>query len=157
MEFDIEKFNKIKEKAEDFYKTIGEIYCPYLKEKIKFNAKGLEHIKFKARNKARSRNDQYMRFKLIHLAPEVIKLSHTVQGLNVIRNFELQKINSRWDRILKDVCYYEFVAVINKARVRVIIKQIDSGQNFFWSIIPFWRMNKELKKRMLHNGNPEID
>ena len=45
---DEQDFMAIKEKAEIFYKTIGEVYCPYFHEKISFNAKGLRHLKFKS-------------------------------------------------------------------------------------------------------------
>ena len=44
-----EQFNKLKLKSEEFYKSIGEVHCPYFKEKIIFNAKGLEHLKFKSK------------------------------------------------------------------------------------------------------------
>jgi len=45
-DIDLEKFDKAKKEAENLYKSIGEVYCPYFKEKISFNVKGLEHIKF---------------------------------------------------------------------------------------------------------------
>lgn len=152
-----EKTNKERAKAELYYKNIGEVFCPYFKEKIKFNAKGLEHVKFKGRRKARSLKDQYMRFRLISFAPEIIKKSHTLQGLSGVKHFEYEKTNSRWESVLKDVVYYEFIAVIKKIRIRVIVKQIDSGHKFFWSIIPFWKINRTNKKRILHNGYPETD
>jgi len=31
-------FESIKKNAETFYETIGDVYCPYLKEKIAFNS-----------------------------------------------------------------------------------------------------------------------
>jgi len=157
LEFTNKQFEDIKIKGEDFYKSITEIYCPYFKEKIIFNAKGLEHLKFKRREQARSEQDQYMRFKLIHLAPEVLKLSHTVQGILETKKFERIRIKSRTDTVLKPVNYFEFVAVIKRNRVRVIIKQIDDSQKFFWSIIPFWGMNTETMSRILHSGIPEED
>ena len=40
MDIDIEKFKKIKEEAEKFYKEIGEIYCPYFQETISLMRKG---------------------------------------------------------------------------------------------------------------------
>lgn len=89
------KFEKIKEEAERFYYLIKEIRCPYFKEAIKFNVKGLGHLKFKEWNKARIIEDQYRRFKLINLAPEVIKLSHTLQGFTGVNKLERRKINSR--------------------------------------------------------------
>lgn len=98
-----------------------------------------------------------MRLRLIPLAAEIIKKSHTLQGISEVKHFEYEKRSSRWENILKQVVYYEFIAVIKKTRIRIIIKQISGGQKFFWSLIPFWKMNKNNNKRVLHNGNPEID
>lgn len=151
------KFEKTKKEAEEYYKNIGEIYCPYFQNKVIFNARGLEHLKFKGREKARLITDQYMRLRLISLAPEITKKSHTLQGISETKHFEYEKRSSRWENILKQVIYYEFIAVIKKTRIKVIIKQVGDGPKFFWSLIPFWRMNKNNNKRMLHNGNPEID
>ena len=66
-------------------------------------------------------------------------------------------MNSRTDNLLKLVTYYEFIAVVKRNRVRIIIKQIDNGQKFFWSIVPFWGMNSEIISRILHDGVPEED
>ncbi len=55
------------------------------------------------------------------------------------------------------VSYYEFIAILKNVRVKVIVKQIDDNQKFFWSIIPFWGVNKETKRRKMHGGNPAED
>lgn len=157
MKFTAQEFKELKEKGEAFYKTLDEVYCPYLKEKVSFNAQGLEHLKFIQREKARREQDQYMRFKLIHLAPEVLRFSNTVQGILEVRKFEKIRINSRTDTVLKPVIYYEFIAVLKRNRVKIIVKQIDGGKSFFWSIIPFWRMDNHTKTRLLHEGIPEED
>ena len=157
LEFTNEQFEEIKTKGETFYKNIGEIYCPYFKEKISFNSKGLGHLKFKNIKKARPEKDQYMRLKLINLAPEVLKLSHTVQGIFETKKFERIRIHSRTDTVLKSVSYFEFISVIKRNRVRIVVKQIENGQKFFWSIIPFWGMNQETMTRILHEGEPEED
>ncbi len=154
---DLEKFTKEKEKAETFYKTLDKVHCPYLGEKINFNAKGLDHIKFKKWNRARVRDDQYMRLKLIRLAPEAIKKSNTVQGYSETKEFERKKINSRWENVLTAVSYYEFVAILGNVRVRVIVRNIEGGEKHFWSIIPFWKMDKKNRKRLLHYGKPNED
>ena len=150
-------FLKVKSEAEEFYKTIGDIYCPYFKEKIAFNTKGLKHLKFKSNRQARPGKDQYSRLKLICLAPEVLKRSHTLQGIWQIRRFEFQKTNSRWEQVMKDVMYYEFIAVIDNVRVKVIIKEVSGGEKHFWSVIPFWGVDKTTSKRILHSGNLEND
>jgi len=152
-----ENFYQIRIKGESFYKSIKEVYCPYFKEKISFSSQGLEHLKFKQRGKARPEQDQQMRFKLINLAPEVVRISASVQGIWETKRFEYIKTNSRWENILKDVTYYEFIAVIKRNRVKIVIKQIEDGKKIFWSIIPFWRMNKGTMKRIFHEGNPEED
>lgn len=157
LKFTDEQFKEIKEKGELSYKSLHEIYCPYFKEKVSFGASGLEHLSFKRHLKTRPEQDQYMRFKLLHLAPEVLRLSYTLQGVFEIRRFERIRIHSRTDTIMKPVRYYEFVAVIRKNRVKIIIKQIDDGKKFFWSIIPFWRMNLKTMDRILHDGSPEED
>lgn len=157
IQFTEEQLRVVKEKGENFYKSLDEVYCPYFKEKITFNAQGLEHLKFKQREKARDEQDQYMRFKLIQLAPEILKISGSVQGIWETKRFEHVKINKKWIKTLKNVTYYEFIAVIKRNRVKIILKQIDDGKKIFWSIIPFWNMNKETMTRILHEGNPEED
>ncbi len=157
IEFTAQQFKEVKEKGEELYKSLGEVFCPYLKEKVSFGAQGLEHLKFKRREKARLEKDQYMRFKLLHLAPEILKSSHTVQGLLETKRLERIRTNSRTDTVLKPVTYYEFIAVLKRNRVRIIVKQIENGQKFFWSIVPFWGMNIETMRRILHDGVPEED
>ena len=153
----IENFDEIVMEGEEIYKTFLSIRCPYLESEVHFNAQGLEHLKFKRRGQARSRHDQYMRFRLLKLAPDVLKLSRTVQGIWETKHFERVRVHSRTDTILKPVIYYEFIAILNRIRIKVVVKQIDNGEKFFWSIIPFWGMNKETKKRKMHGGNPEED
>lgn len=154
---DEQDFQKVKNDAESFYKTIGEVYCPYFEEKIVFNIKGLKHLKFKSDRQARPSKDQYSRLKLIDFAPEILKQSHTLQGVWQIKRFEVQKTNSRWEHVMKDVIYYEFIAVINNIRVKVIVKEVLGGEKHFWSVIPFWGIDKVTSKRILHTGDLEND
>ncbi len=91
-----EDFEEIKLNAENNYKSVVEVYCPYFKEKIVFNSEGLEHLKFKRHEKPRSEQEQHMRFKLLGLAPEVIRSSHTLQGLREIRKFERMRNIPFW-------------------------------------------------------------
>jgi hypothetical protein len=151
-------FDKVRQDADNMYAAVGCVPCPYFNsEMVAFNAKGIRHLKFKSDEKARSRRDQYARLKLLHLAPRVLKLSRTVQGIWRTRQFEMQKLHSRWERILKDVCFYEFVAVLDNVRVKVIVKEVAGGEKHFWSIIPFWKVHAETHKRVLHSGDPERD
>jgi len=150
-----EKLVELKEKAELEYKEIGSVFCPYFQEDVNFNAKGLEHIKFKGRNKARSHQDQYIRLRCLSLAPKIISLSHTLQGYQE-RNEMVNVKSGKWKYLMKSVNYFEFVAVLKEVRVRIIVRKVGSGEPDFWSIIPFWRMDK-FGNRLIHSGNPSED
>jgi hypothetical protein len=150
-------FEEVKATAEAFYAAVGPIHCPYFAEKVAFNTKGIKHLKFKSDEVARVREDQYSRLKLVQYAPEVLRLSRTVQGIWHTKRFEMQKTHSRWEKVLKDVFFYEFMAVIDTVRVKVIVKQVAGGEKHFWSVIPFWKINKETSRRVLHSGDPEND
>lgn len=154
---DEDDFVEVEKKAEEFYTSIPEVYCPYFSEKIAFNSAGFKHLKFKSDQVARSRSEQYARLKLLTLAPQVLSLSRTVQGISHTKHFERIRMHSRTDTILKPVSYYEFIAVLENVRVKVVVKQIDSGQKFFWSIIPFWKIDLMNSRRVLYSGNLEQD
>jgi len=150
-------FDKVRTDAEAFYVGIGATHCPYFDNDIAFNAKGLRHLKFISDRQARPHKDQYSRLKLINYAPKVLQLSRTVQGIWSVKRFENQKTNNRWERVIKNVVYYEFIAVLDSVRVKVIVKEVEGGEKHFWSIIPFWGIDKNTSKRILHSGDPEHD
>ncbi len=157
MNFD-ENLEKVKKEAEKLFENTKEVECPYFKEKVAFNAKGIRHIKFKAERLARERKDQFMRLKNVHLAPTVLRMSSTLQEIQKRRIFVKVKTNTRNEKILKEATYYGFISIVKdgafEKRVKVVVRQIDGGNKHFWSIIPFWKNNKELK---LHSGNLEED
>lgn len=153
--FTDEEFNKIKEEAEVAYKKIGKVFCPYLKQDVFLNTKGLDHLKLKRWNHARERSDQWVRLKLLHLVPEVIKNSHTLQGIDEGNKFERLKVNNRYEKKMAYVGYYEFISIIQKCRIRVVLKKIDTGPIYFWSIVPYWKQGEYRKK--MFEGDPETD
>lgn len=155
VEFTNKEFAELKFKVEEEYKRLGKVQCPYLECEVVFNAKGIEHLKMKRWNHARPKKDQYTRLKLLHLAPEILKKSHTLQGVDEGKKFERIKINSRWEEKLMDVSYYEFIGVIKNCRLRIIVKQVGSSKPFFWSIVPYWRQGAYRKK--MFEGDPESD
>ena len=157
MKIDVRDFEEVKAKGEELYKSFTETYCSYFKEKVLFNARGLEHLKFKSFKKTRTEKDQYMRFKLLHLVPEILRLSRTVQGIFETKKFEKVRIHGRTETVFKLVHFYEFIAVMERDRVKVIIKQIGEGEKFFWSLIPSWGMNQTTRTRLLYEGDPEQD
>lgn len=107
MNFSHDQFEKTKQEAEEFYKTIGSVHCPYFNEKVNFNTKGFERV----------------------------------------------KVDDKWIIAMKGVTHYEFIAVVEShqslIRLKVVIKQVDGGEKFFLSVIPFWKTNKITGERVL--------
>lgn len=157
MKNNIQDFGEVYQKGKEFYETIGKVFCPYFQSAISFNELGMEHLHYKKREKFRPEQDQYMRFKLISYAPEIIKRSHTIQGLLETSQFEKVRSHNKTEYVMKFVRFYEFIAVIKRSRIKIIVKQIGDGEKFFWSIIPFWGMDITTKSRILHDGVPEED
>jgi len=153
------KFNKAKEKAEQFYKGIDKVKCPFLNDLVHFNADGFEHVLFKSWNTPRSRQDQYVRLSLLRLAVQVISKSYTLQEYKECKRFERVQTNSKWNKEMKLVRYYTFMAILNNALIKVVIKEVEGRNKNFYSIIPKWRIeNKDgQKNKLLYTGNPEED
>lgn len=160
MEISDEKFTKIKEDAENFYDTLKNIRCPYLKDSVHFNTEGFQHLLFKDWNRPRTRFEQYTRLRLIKLAPEIIKISHTLQEYDERQLFVRQKINSRWEKRLKTIKYHVFVAIVDFVRLKIVVKEIEGGVKFFYSLYPSWKVEKDgngNNKKIFFSGNLEID
>lgn len=162
MEITEEKFEKVKSEAKAYYGGLGPMRCPYLKKDVQFNKYGFEHILSKSWNRGRSRAEQYVRLRLLPKAIEVIQLSYTLQEYDERMEMVKQKINSRWEKRPKMVRYYVFIAVIVTLGVRfkVVVKEIDGGLPFFWSIYPSWRKDVDCNgglKKVFYSGNLEED
>ncbi|MFH0815170.1 MAG: hypothetical protein V1902_03800 [Candidatus Falkowbacteria bacterium] len=165
MEVDKEKFKLLRARAEEEYFKIGAVRCPYLQDEVHFNRVGFEHLLFKEWNKTRSEIEQYNRLKLLRLAPLILRQSHTLQEFDERKMFVRQKINvqksnARWESRLMPVYYYVFVAIIDNARIKVVVKEIEGGSKFFYSLYPSWKVtinaNGEKKKKFF-SGDPESD
>jgi len=154
--FTDEEFEAIRTQAESTYRGIGSTFCPFFGEKVNFNIEGLKHLKLKAWNKARPRRDQFMRLKLIRFAPDILKQSRTLQGIWETKLPIRRKRHGIWESLFTSVTYYEFIAVLEDRRIKVIVKQIQGGEKFFWTMIPFWHTDA-FGRRVLHSGNPESD
>jgi hypothetical protein len=158
VEISDEHLLKIKEETEKLYRETKPVSCPYLTDNVVFNAKGLDHMKFKSFGRPRSKYDQYTRLKLFNIVSSILSKSHTLQGFKKIK--ALQRINRKdgWTKIDTEIIYYEFIAVKGKVRVKIIVKKIsNSDEYFFWSVIPFWKMTGIPGEREISDGNPEED
>lgn len=146
MEEDLEK---LKEKTKEYYESIGRQYCPYFTVQVLFNSLGWVHLNFKNTMRSRNSKDQIVRLKLFKYVPEIIRRSGTLQGIRIIDEWERVKSHGEWVNKLQKVHYYEFIAVLNNRRVKVIIKETEGGEKIFWSVIPAWSFNKNTMQHVL--------
>ncbi len=156
-----ELFKKVKTKAEEEYRKIGKVACPYFgNSEVNFNAKGLDHLKFKEWKKPRGKKDQYIRLKFLPLVPRIISTTTTLQGYaefaektNRLKNY------GSWAEVVSKSRYYEFIYVHKeKVRLKVIVrKDGEKGEYYFFSIIPFWRTSQNKGDKILFEGNPKQD
>jgi len=154
-------FEKTLTEAEAFYDSINDVECPYFNDVVAFNLKGIKHIRFKKEKVARSHADQFMRLKYIRLAPRVVEKSKTLQEYKQAKCFEELKSDGKRVKTLQEVRYYGFIAILKDelgrmTRLKVVVKQVAGGKPYFWSIIPFWKNNKDLDRQM-HSGDLEED
>lgn len=146
MNIDNEKYWEVRRKTERYYKSIGAVYCPYFGEEVKFDSTGFKHLIYKSWGKKRSLGEQSYRFKLLYLVSEILSKSHTLQGYEERNMFVRQNINSRWEKVLKPVYYYIFIAIIEDIRIKVVVREISGEKMKFHSVYPFWS-GRGYKKR----------
>lgn len=155
-----EPIHELRDGATTLYKSFQNIYCPYFREEIYFTSVGLNHLRYRKGRKERHYYAQQMRYKLIKLAPKVLKDSKTLQEFDMQQIFIETKHNKRKEKVIKDVHFYGFIAIIDSWKIKVIVRQIGNGKKHFWSIIPNWqtRKSKEGKQHYInHTGNMAED
>lgn len=160
MQISDEQFERRKTEAEAIYKGIGRVRCPYFDgAEIVFNSDGFEHLIFKSWNRTRSREDQFVRFRLLRLVMEVLRRSGTLQEYEERMMFVRRQSSGKWNKMMKSVRYYAFVAIVDDVRLKVIIKEVD-GIRRFHSVFPSWKVVSKDDGRghkKLFSGDPEND
>ena len=157
---DISNYQKIREDAAGYYRTIGGIFSPALNEKVVFSSEGFNHIVFDTPHSERERPSQILRFKLLPLACKLVKMSTTYQEFEeTIKEFEVKK-HKKKVRVSKPVRYWGIIAIVDGRKIKVILRKIgDNGSMHFWSIVPAWVTNKyrDIKFFTTMKGDPEKD
>lgn len=131
---------KLKQSNSDFYKTIGFLWCPAVKDTVVFNNHGWIHIRYNSKGKRRQSLDIAMRFKLLQYVPEVIKNAKLV-----LKKTE-GMITSR-KGIIRKVKYYELAGKVDngKKHVTVILRRIEKGKLHYYSVR---RTSSKIKKAL---------
>lgn len=155
-----EIYQKEKETAQKFYSTIKSVRCPYFGDQdVFFTSEGFNHILYKNPRVARAKADQIMRFRSLETAKKLINISSTCQEKEITNEVVIRKFKKRKEKITKAVQYWGFIAILDKKKIKVIIKKTGEGKIIFWSIIPYWRTTKhgDMVFRDFATGNLEED
>ncbi|MEK7644838.1 MAG: hypothetical protein AAB391_00740 [Patescibacteria group bacterium] len=134
-----EKFERLKERVRLAYQNIGRVFCPFLQKVIVFNHVGFNHFFFKGNNRRRPISDSHQRLSIFRFVSRILNDSHTIQDMRVLNRFENMKSGSRRELQLSSVRYFEFVALMDGYRVKIVLKQIKDGPVCFLSVIPAWK------------------
>ena len=107
-----------------------------LKLDIILNSDGFHHLQFSARRE-RNKNEQFLKFRLLPFALEIIRKSGTIQEYRE----EMQPLGHKSKdglTVLKKVYYWALVAIVGerKIKIRTIIRRVGDGNCTFWSVIP---------------------
>jgi hypothetical protein len=158
MEIPKERLEIVRAEAKRSYAAIGPLFCPYLNDTVHFRNDGFEHLIFKRKDKPRPPVEQYTRLRMLPLAEEVIRKSHTLQEHSQQITTIRQQSAGRWEKRNKVVNYYVFVAIIRpRVRIKVVVREIEGGTKHFYSLFPSWRVETDANGKLtkaLYSDDP---
>lgn len=142
MDFNLEKFNELKNFTELEYKKIISVYSPALQTEIIFNADGWHHLRYDSTRSERNKKVQQGKFIHLSKAVEILKISTTIQEYRR-QICAIGKPDKSGFHKTSTIEYFGFIAIINlikQMRIKIIVRKIGNGQYHFWSVIPFWTL-----------------
>lgn len=144
--FNIEKFNKLKELTELEYKKIGSICNPALRAKIVFNSDGFHHLRYDNSRSERSKSVQQNKFLYFNKAVEILEQSTTIQEYrrSICTTGKPDRSGFRKTTTVEWFGFFSIVSFSKHTRVKVVVRRLGGdGQYHFWSVMPFWRLTND--------------
>jgi len=128
-------YEKAKQKAKQIYSKIGRIKSSALNnEYISFSRLGFNHLVRKGRI-PRTKNEQKRRFTLLTFIENIIK---NPRAVIIYRKEKIkEKVNRHGEKILVESTahFWTFIERIKDCRIKIIIRQKNSGEKHFFSIM----------------------
>lgn len=120
-----------KDQIKKIFDEIKEIECPaFPKEKVHFNSKGINHLIYKGNRSMR----EVARIKTnLRLLPGAIKLLKMMPFAQEEASYVSNGVEMK---------YWAFEGVVDKRRIKVVIRQKGKGLKHFFSVIPAWRKDR---------------
>jgi hypothetical protein len=147
-----------KTSAEEFYKGIQNVHCPYFSQPVIFNSDGFNHLQFSA-GRERDKSAQIFKFNLLPFAPDIIRKSGTIQ-----------EYRKQWGKVgrkrkdgfqdTKEMEYWGLIALVPDKNgpmvsIKVILRRVGDGNITFWSVMRTSRPHG--RTFQLASGDPDHD
>ncbi|NCO25214.1 hypothetical protein GW901_01635 [Candidatus Parcubacteria bacterium] len=149
MEFDLEKFNELKDLTKLNYDKTGYVYSPALQASIIFNSDGFHHLRYDNNRSERSKKAQESKFIYFDKAVEILKKSITIQEYrrSICTIGGCDRSGFRKTKIIEWFGFFAIVSFSKRIRVNVVVRRIgeENGQYHFWSVMPFWTLSNNIR------------
>ena len=124
------EFFALLKKRKTTYDTTKNIYCPFLKEVVYFNNKGIFHATHSGDKTFRKRSDSVRRLNLLPHIYDCIKYCSDFE--NDPRVTPKNHPNNRYNQ---EIIEYELKHTVNRNfEVVVVLKRIGNGRLYYWSV-----------------------
>lgn len=148
---DISRYEKYFRRAQETYKKISKVYCPYFEYEIPFTSDGFNHLQFSAGRK-RDKKVQMLKFSLLPAAVPILRRSGTLQEHRKTMQVASIGRHTREKGRMVYVEYWGFVAIVphreHPLRIKVIVRKVGAGNPHFWSIMPAQKLGVDSRLKV---------
>jgi hypothetical protein len=149
MEFDLEKFNELKNLTKLNYDKIGCIHSPALQANIVFNSDGFHHLRYDNNRSERSKKVQQNKFFYFNKALEVLKKSTTIQEYrrSICAIGGCDRSGFRKTKIVEWFGFFAITSFSKRTRINIVVRRIgeENGKYHFWSVMPYWTLSNNTR------------
>lgn len=145
-------YDHIRNEAREFYSKLSRVFCPAIGQYVHFTSNGFNHLIYSGAKKERDKKTQILRFDLLERAYFILKTTTTFQEFE--ENIEYRKVNrqGKLASVNLTVKYWGFIAIVNKFRIKVVIRQVGNSKIEFYSVIPAWFVKQYRDIKMISNS-----
>lgn len=147
---------EIKTEGEELYNAVGHINSPALGGvKVHFTSDGFHHLTHTKNRYPRPQDEWMNKLKYLPHGIELLTIATTYQEYDTRQ--ENVRIKKKKKRVMAQaqVQYWGIIGIIDKKKVRVVIRKAGNGQYQFCSVMPCWNIKKHLGHKI--GSTAEVD
>lgn len=148
----LSKYTEIRKRAKEVYDTFGKVFSPALGQYIHFTSNGFNHLIYSGAKKERDKRTQILRFDLLEKAKFILETSTTHQEYEEEMEYTRVNRHGKYVSVNLVVKYWGFIAIIDKFRIKIVVRQIGNSKAEFYSVIPAWYI-KQYRNMKIFNSS----